>query len=415
MRPCLLLIVPCALIAIGCGDPPPAGETETEASSGTTLATTTTTTSADDSTTIDPGTTSTGEPDPSSGTTATSGSDSGSSTATDTDTDTDTSDDPDDDADGHPASVDCDDTDPDVHPGAVERCNGIDDDCDATTPEDGVVSVDGQGSHASIFAAVAASVPGSEVRVCAGTFVENVGIPHDLWLVSQEGAAVTTIDGGGAAPTLVVSAGEVVITGFTLTGGQSNGLGGGLSITGTDLVTVEQCTITGNTSSDGAGVYTYVGAQLVLVDTTIADNIGGIGGGLAMNGNGLTGSLTMTGCTVANNVSDELGGGMALFDIPQVTIDSSSIIDNDGLDGAGIGTAGSTITLTDTTVQRNVATGSGGGLLLYAGSGTVTVIDGDWGTGVDDNGPQDVAIPGVGAFGGYGAATGFVCNAMGCG
>ncbi len=34
------------------------------------------------------------------------------------------------DGDGHQSSEDCDDANPEVHPGAEERCNGIDDDCD---------------------------------------------------------------------------------------------------------------------------------------------------------------------------------------------------------------------------------------------------------------------------------------------
>ncbi|MFH1463844.1 MAG: putative metal-binding motif-containing protein [Pseudomonadota bacterium] len=43
---------------------------------------------------------------------------------------------PDLDNDGYPAGADCDDTDPSVHPGADERCDGVDDDCNGEIDDD---------------------------------------------------------------------------------------------------------------------------------------------------------------------------------------------------------------------------------------------------------------------------------------
>lgn len=333
--------------------------------------------------------------------------------STDT-TPTDTTDgDGDEDRDGHVVPEDCDDSDPAVHPGAPERCNDVDDDCNPTTLEDGVASVDGQGSFTTIGEAVAASSPGAEIDVCAGTWPETVVIAHDLRLVALAGAAATTIDGGGLGPTVSVDAGEVTLVGFTLTGGSSVGQGGGLSVFGSELVTVESCVITGNDSTDGAGIYTYDAAQLALVQTTISGNTGGIGGGVAMNGDGLASSLAMTGCTVADNFADEAGGGLVLFQVPSVEIDTTSIVDNVSLDGGGLTVGGSSIVLTNSTVLRNSAS-NGGGMLLYAGTGELVSVASDWGEGADDNTPQDVAIPGIGAYSGYGAAASFACDVTGC-
>lgn len=42
------------------------------------------------------------------------------------------------DLDGYPAEEDCDDLDPSVFPGAPERCDGVDEDCDGDVDEDAV-------------------------------------------------------------------------------------------------------------------------------------------------------------------------------------------------------------------------------------------------------------------------------------
>ena len=42
------------------------------------------------------------------------------------------------DGDGSTADVDCDDADPEIAPGADERCDGVDEDCDGAVDEEAV-------------------------------------------------------------------------------------------------------------------------------------------------------------------------------------------------------------------------------------------------------------------------------------
>src|SRR5688572_33369605 len=72
----------------------------------------------------------------------------------------------DEDGDGHVLPRDCDDGDADIHPGADEWCNTIDDDCDALIDEDavdgdvGFVDADGDGVGNGALPLVSCTVPG---------------------------------------------------------------------------------------------------------------------------------------------------------------------------------------------------------------------------------------------------------------
>ena len=65
-----------------------------------------------------------------------------------------------------PAAVaegtDCDDTNPEIRPGLAERCDGIDNDCDPATPEEGLVTrVDASELHALVRTMVRNELQGS--------------------------------------------------------------------------------------------------------------------------------------------------------------------------------------------------------------------------------------------------------------
>jgi hypothetical protein len=58
----------------------------------------------------------------------------------------------DEDGDGYPLEVDCDDTMPEVHPDARERCNGIDDNCDEAIDENDICPCEPMGTEDGFYA-----------------------------------------------------------------------------------------------------------------------------------------------------------------------------------------------------------------------------------------------------------------------
>ena len=142
----------------------------------------------------------------------------------DTDTaagDTDTTpieEDPDSDGDTYPQSQDCDDRNPFVNPGQVEVCDGLDNDCDASTEETGVAfqpaqeaaidrTADFEGGSATTPYAFTIEEDGA-LHFCDGTWYTTI-------TVATTGEA--RVQGHGSAMGDVVLDGGGVATGITIT------------------------------------------------------------------------------------------------------------------------------------------------------------------------------------------------------
>ncbi len=232
---------------------------------------------------------------------------------------------------------DCNDADAEVHPGALDVCDGRDNDCDAETLETGV-ALDGVPGFATISEALAVAGEGSEVTVCAGTYPESLTIGTTLTLRGPAGAAATVIDAGGSGAVVTVTGGSPVLEGVTLTGGAA----GGIDASAAGGLTLVACDVTGNEGVSGAGV------------------LGPI-----------SGPLSIIGGTISGNEASEYGGGVYAANL---TIDGAVVHANEALDGAGIFVPdGGVAVLSAATVSSNEAASIGGG--AYIGLGATLTTD----------------------------------------
>ena len=298
---------------------------------------------------------------------------------------------------------DCDDANTAVHPGAEEICNQIDDDCDSSTTETGMVWRSGVlywGIQDAIDDAVDAGPEelGDFIEICSGTFYEHLVIDKSIELAGVS-AEVSIIDGSEReGPVISVVRPGVLLTvrgltvqnGFTrLTepGGIAAGQAGGLVVA--DSVIVH------NTSWYAGGLEGPEHGPASILATVVSDNSGdqGAGGGIVLHNDG-TGDLTeIRNSEITNNVGGHLGGGVGFFDSssgpmahPAATI-SDTLIDGNTLGGAtssggnggGLSSSGVDLTLSGVTVSNNEAPDGGGG--IYASANVLadegTVVSGN--------------------------------------
>ncbi len=219
-----------------------------------------------------------------------------------------------------------------------------------------------------------------------------------------------TIDGGGqriavqrstAAGTPAfrifnVTAGNVVLSGLTISNGDSTGIsegGGGIRNFGGNL-TVLNCTISNNNSgNEGGGIFNVQGALTV--------NGGAFRANTALYGGGIYNRMTATvsRSTFSGNTAGDLGGGIYNFGLA-LTLTSCTITGNHAAGGGGgvdnANATGFSITthVRNTIIAGNSITGGGGrdvrGNFSSDGYNFLGVMD-DYATGFSNAGSHDQA------------------------
>ncbi len=189
----------------------------------------------------------------------------------------------------------------------------------------------------------------------------------------------------------VVSGGSLTLENLTLQGGHvassTYEVGGGAIWSQGGTLVLKGVTVQGNTCFDdypgsglanpggGGGIFSVGGSVTLEGGTIVQNNVASFysGGGLLSIGT----TVTVTNATVDNNGAGRYGGGLYVsggtLTVTNATVDNNVAGEHSGGWGGGLYVYSSTVTLANDTVESNSAKLGGGG--IWVNSGTVTLAN----------------------------------------
>lgn len=176
--------------------------------------------------------------------------------------------------------------------------------------------------------------------------IDGAGLPAITSPITLNGSKSTTIERAAAVDQFrilnVNTGGDLTLNQLTITGGQTTGAG-----------------------TDGAGISVDAGGALTANHSTITRNIASdAGGGIANNG-----TTHLRSSKVSRNTAGSSGGG--IINSGLLNISKSGIHANTALVGAGATSTG-TVLIEHSSIAKNRAQESTGGLFVESGTATVT-------------------------------------------
>ncbi|MDM8559109.1 right-handed parallel beta-helix repeat-containing protein [Candidatus Parabeggiatoa sp. HSG14] len=251
----------------------------------------------------------------------------------------------------------------------------------------------GNGSEAKPFATIQHGIDvakdGYTVLVYPGTYVENINFnSKNIKVESTDGAENTVIDGNKSDSVVkLVNEGskKATLSGFTITNGNAQ-YGGGILVKGLNSISKElifkNLIIVGNSSHAGGGISCH-GSSPTIENITISGNSSEYaGGGIYCQG----GNPTLSNVVISNNKAGGLSAGAYILggelNFSHVTIVGNTISSNTG--GQGIWLNGANLILRNSIVWGNSAGG-----INHINSATATVTYSDVQSGWEGEGNID--------------------------
>ncbi len=215
---------------------------------------------------------------------------------------------------------------------------------------------------------------GDIVLVDTGTYVENINfIGKDIivasnYLVTLDTSYIsnTLIDGsdGGSVVTFEnEESNDAILTGFTITRGNSQTSGGGINCVYFSSPSLEHLIIKENSANyNGGGIICGAGANPAIKNVLITNNdAGGNGGGIFCFN---FCNPTLENVVISNNSADN-GGGIILLEASAANLKNVTLSNNVAKKGGGIYCGNSNPILHDVVIKQNTTVNKGGGLAIY--------------------------------------------------
>lgn len=183
--------------------------------------------------------------------------------------------------------------------------------------------------------------------------------------------------GGGGMGGGVFSSGTMTVTASTFSNNSSIDSFGGAGIYNTGILTVTASyflnnSSTGQAAGSGGGIFNQ-GTLFLNTSTFSGNNVYALGGGVYNNG-----TLTLGNSTFTNNYSGIYGSAFANYSGGNASVNTSVFYNNKaGNPGTGSNAAivnASVMTITNSTITGNTASGTGGGI-FNDGGGNLTVVN----------------------------------------
>ena len=221
-----------------------------------------------------------------------------------------------------------------------------------------------------------------------GLYTNNSTVTLDKVTITGNKAITDSRNDGGG---ILAAGSNLTITGSTITENTAPDCGGGLFLSHTNA-NITGSTIEGNQAAYGAGVYLNDAPDTAEADCTGShthnitrtninrNTASSMGGGMYVGQS----NVTLTGSTLDGNVTTDKtggqGGAIVAYSAGDITLDSTTVTNNDAAAGGGIyslGTAGSDthITLRNNTKFTGNTAASGAGIYLVRSSGNNILLE----------------------------------------